>query len=490
MRMHWLAVLLVASGCSSGPSKVVGDAAVLTAVSSDQQWVAVLEGATRLSTGAHTGALEVTPVSGGAPVMLDNDSSGGVFARGTNLWFLGGVTVVDEGVPTPYPHLYGSLAVWFPGIAAPAHVGATVREFTVAQNGAGCVFMDWDQKTIASTNTGKLVAVAAAGCTSGTCQPIVIDSGVTQAQVSWRISNDGRWVLATSRGTNLTDPGKVVLIDLTTGQMQTLSQGVAPRAAMMAPDGSAIAWVEGANKIVTTTPANPTATQTLTTTSPIVESATMIDAADFVAKTREAGGGGMPGATALVKVSAAGSTPLPATKPLEFFVSQYVPGTTSNYLFFAEATQPNGDQDLWLLDLGNPSAQPVMLGQSVDTPIAGAVAFSDDGTTIEYQDNWDPTTRHGDEYEVTLAMPARNLVATGIRQAAFEPSSTHLLYIDAPDPNTGVGVLTLLPAPGQPTKVEGVGLLNFIDSRMSPLRTYYTQLTGGSDDGVWHMAQP
>lgn len=487
MKAWWTVVLLAAAGgCTSHPTKLAGDGAVLTAVAADQQFAAVLTGTTRLSTGARTGVLEAVPVSGGERVMLDGNSSGGVYDRGSYLWFLGGVSVVSEGTPTPYPHVYGHLSVWFPGMPAPARVGTNVREYYPSQNGAGCVFIDWDQQSIAATNTGKLIAVAAASCASGTCQPITIESGVTQLGSSWRISSDGRWVLATTRGATLTDPGKAVLIDLTTGQTQTLSQGVAPRSAMMTPDGATIAWVEGANRIVVASTASPMAQSALTSSAPLVESAQMIDANNFVAKTRAAA----TGPAGLEKLSSAGSTPLTVPKVLELYVSQYVPGTTSRYLFFTETAQGSGDQDLWLYDLQATNPQPVQLAMAIDTPLGSSIAFSDDGASIHYLDNYDPTTRRGDEYVVTLAMPVRNLVATGLHAAAFIPDSTRLLYVNAPDASTGAGVLTLLPAVGKPPEVEGVGLVNFVDSRAAPLRTYYTQLTGGSDDGVWYMGQP
>ena len=481
----WMALCALVGGCSSGPKHVVGDGAVLSGVAADQRFVAVLAGTTRLSNGQRTGALEAAPVSGGKPVLLDPDSSGGLYARGSNLWFLGGITVVDEGSPTPTPHVYGKLMLWLPGLAAPAPVGSTVREPTVSENGATCVFMDWDQPSSAPGTTGKLVAVAAATCGAGSCAPVTLAGGVTGGQVAWRVSNDGRWVLATVRAAAPTAPGKVLLLDTQSGQLQTLSQAAAPRAPMMTPAGDTLAWVEGTNQLRVAAIANPTAPSTLTTAAPLIQSAAMIDAGTFVAKTRDAGGG-----AALTRVSATGELPIPVAQPLEIFVSQAVPGQTSRYLFYSQAAQPNGDQDLWLLDLDVAGAQPVQLAQAAAAPIGASVAFSDDGTAVRYLDAYDPTTRRGDLYVVTLASPTRNLVTSGIRQAAFVPSTTRLLYVDAPDPMTDVGVLTLLPAAGQPTKIEGVGLLNFADSRVSPLRTYFTQRTGGGDDGVWYMRQP
>ena len=134
--------------------------------------------------------------------------------------------------------------------------------------------------------------------------------------------------------------------------------------------------------------------------------------------------------------------------------------------------------------------QPVALAGGVDNPIGSALALSDDGSIIEFLDNFDPVTRRGDEYVVPLAKPTRSLVGTGVHNAAFIPGTTRLLYINAPDANTGAGVLTVLPSPTALPEVQSVGAVNFVDSRQSPARTWFTQTTGAPDDGIWYMPQP
>jgi hypothetical protein len=158
-RLLAIAGALVIAGCSSpSPQRIVGGDAVLSAVSVDQKWVAVLTGATRLGTGAHVGTLEVVAASGGAPTTLDDHSSGGVFNRGTTLWYLGGVSVVSEGTP-PSDHVYGALFVWTPQLGAPIKLGNDVRDYSVSQDGTTCVFFDWAKPTIDAANTGTLTTV-------------------------------------------------------------------------------------------------------------------------------------------------------------------------------------------------------------------------------------------------------------------------------------------------------------------------------------------
>ena len=480
-----LASIVVAGCSSSGPKRLVGGDAVLSAVSIDQKWIAVLTAPTRLPTGAHVGALEIVPASGTPPTLLDGRSSGGLFARGTTLWYLGGVSVVHEGTP-PSDHVYGALYVWTPELAAPVKVGDNVREFEPSQDGSSCVFMDWSMQTIDAANTGRLTAVRASSCAAGGCDVVDIADGVTLAATAWHISTDGTRVLATVKGAAAGDPGQVSLVALDSGQTQTLSTAGNARSAMMTPAGDTVAWVEGQNEIHVM-PSAGGAVTVLAPASPIVDTAAMIDAGDFVAKTRDAA----TDPPVLVKLSAAGTTPLPVNKPQQFFVSQAVAGKTDRYVFFQLATiAANGEPDLWLLDLVTPDAQPVQLADAVENPIVAAVAFSDDGSAIEYADNFDPVTRRGDEYVAPLAKPTRTLVATGVRNAAYIPGTTRLMYIDAPDPTTGGGVLTVLPSPTALADIQSVGVVDFIDSRQDPARTWYTQTTGAPDDGVWFMPEP
>lgn len=480
-----LAVLSLVAGCTpAAPKLLVGGGAVLSTVALDQKFVAVLASPT-IVPGARIGTLEAVPTGGGTPVTLDSASVGGVNGRGDTLWFLGGVNVVAEGTPA-VRSVYGQLRVWRPDWPSPVTVGNQVREYFISQDGSACVFMDWDQPTTAATNTGKLVAVAAASCGGGACQPITIASGIPLAQAGWRISNDGRFVLAAVRGAMPADPGRVVLVSTASGTMTTLSTAPAVRIPMMTPAADALAWVEGGNRLVLA--GNPGALQALTTASPTIESATMVDATTVIVKTRDAPTSPpTPGATALVKMTPRAQTLLPAPHPVEVYVSQAAP----RYVFFAQSYDAfTGQPDLWMLDHVAANAQPVLLATLVDTPIGGALAVSDDGAAIHYLDNYNPANRRGDDYLVTLAAPSRTLVASYGRSGAFIPGSTRYLYIAAPDMMTNAGVLTLLPAAGKPTLIEGVGTLNFGNTRSSPLRTYFTQSTGAADDGVWYMPRP
>ncbi|HEX8951957.1 MAG TPA: hypothetical protein VF945_08930, partial [Polyangia bacterium] len=324
---------LVVAGCSSSaPKRLIGGDAVLAGVSIDQKWVTVLTGTTRLLTGAHVGTLEVVPTLGGPPTILDGRSSGGVFNRGTTLWYLGGVTVVSEGTP-PSDHVYGALFVWTPSMAAPIKLGDNVREYYVSQDGTSAVFIDWSKQTIDPANTGTLTTVSASSCVAGACNKIVIADGVTLAETAWHIANNGKRVLATVRGALATDPGKVVLVAPESGQVQLLSTGVNVRSALMSPAGDTVGWLEGANEIHVL-PAAGGAQTVIVPTSPLVDAVAMIDAANFVAKTRELA----TGPAALAKVSATATTPLPVDRPQQFFVSQAVAGKTDRYVFFQLAT--------------------------------------------------------------------------------------------------------------------------------------------------------
>lgn len=493
-RLLALALVAVAGCSSSGPTRFVGGAAVLSAVSTDQKYVAILANPTRLTTGAHVGQLEAVPTSGQVPTNLNPQATAAVYDRGTALWFLGSrkdapLTVADEGTPA-VTHVYGSLYVWTPTLGLPIEIGDNVRDFTLSQNGATVAFVDWTDRNDAPTNTGTLVVVTLASCGQDQCEKFAVASGITAAQAGWRVSNDGKYVLAIVRGAAATDAGKVVLLEPGTGGVHVLSTGVNPRSAMLQPTGETAAWVEGDNElhVVPTAMPVPENVTVLTPAAPILESARMVDAGDFVVATRQ----NPMGPASLARLSATGTTMLTLSgPPVDYFVSQAVPGQSDKYLFYSTTTSPaSGEHDLWLLDMSTPEAQPVMLATAVDNPIASAVGFSDDGTTIEYFDNFDPVTRRGDEYVVPLAIPTRTLVALGVHNAAFIPGTTRLLYIAAPDATTGAGVLTLLPSPSAASAVQDVGIVNFVDSRNGPARTWYTLESGGGSDGVYYMPQP
>lgn len=487
----WIAVVALVAGCSSRPTRLAGGGAVLASLSYDQAWVAVLTSPARQSDGSYLGALEVRATSTALTALtLDGRSDGGTFARGSALWFRGGVTLVDEGTP-PSPHPYGTLSVWLPGMQTPIQVGANVREYEVSQDGSACIFMDWDQQTIDPGNRGKLVAVSTAGCMDGSCMPLTLATGLAAAQASWRLSNDGRFAFATVRGAGAADAGSALLATLTSGELMTLSTAPATRAAMMTAGGDVVAWLEGDHQLQVMATANVGMPTSFPVAAALVDTAELVDGTHYVARAHVAASADP---ASLVALSSTGTTalPLPANvAPLGLFVSQAAPGVSTRYLFFSTSVDAaGGTRDLWLLDLSQPTASPVQLGARVQPALAAAVALSDDGTMLRYRDDFDVATRRGDEYLTPLATPARNLVAGGIAAAAFIPGDTRLLFVDAPDAASGAGALTLLPAPGQPLQLQGVGEVDFIASRTSPRRLYYTQRAGDADDGVWYMPQP
>jgi hypothetical protein len=491
-RVLAVVALAAVAGCSSGPKRLIGGAAVLSAVSVDQKWVAAVTPLRRLATGAHVGELEVAPATGGPPTLLDNHSVGGVFNRGTTLWYEGGVSVVSEddapATPPVVEHVYGGLFVWAPGIAEPAQVGTIVRDFTVPESGSAAVFMDWASPSDDPATLGTVVAVSASSCIAGACNRMTLASGVTEAQAAWRVSTDGRFAIFTVRGATETDAGQVVLVSFDDEQASLVSTGVNPRSPMMSHDGSTVAWIEGLGEIHVMPSGGGTPT-VITTPYAIIDEAVFIDGGSFVVKVRDVA----TDPPSLITLAADGSTTLlPIDKPQQFLVSQAVPGKTDRYVFFQLATLATnaGEPDLWLLDLVTPGAQPVQLAVAVEDPIAAAVTFSDDGSSVEFRDNFNPVTRRGDEYIVPLTAPTRTLVSVGAHNAAFIPGGARLIYINAPDPASGGGVLSTLSSPTAIPSVYGVGDVNFADPRSSPARTWFTQTTGAPDDGVWSMPQP
>jgi hypothetical protein len=484
-RLAFLAWSLLAA-CASPPQKLVGDRALLVDVSSDQAWLALLTGDMRYPNGTYTGKLSIQPLGVGGSVTLDSSSSGGSFGRGRAFWFLGGVTIVHEGTPA-LPRYWGTLELWLPGLVTPFKVGSNVRDYSPSGDGSSAVF--WDATARSQAAPGKLMVVSASTCTTGSCVPLTLAENVLLSNVQWRISSDGKFVLAVIRGANPGDPGLALLVQPATGDVQVLSRAAGTRSPMMTPVGDAIAWVEGMNRIMTT-PTSAPAPMLLATSAQFVESAAMLGAGDFVARARAVPAPGMLGASSLVRVGPGGTSTLGMQKTNEIFVSQALPGVTTNFLFYSTAyNATNGVGDLWLLNL-NRAGKPLQLGINAVSPIVDGLRFSDDNSMIMWLANYSPAVRLGDLYATALATPAQNLVAASVYGGAFEVASTRILYINAPDQNSGAGVLTLLPAIGKPTLVEGVGLLNFVNTRSAPLRTYYTQRTGGSDDGIWSMLPP
>jgi hypothetical protein len=480
---------LALAGCPESTPKLIGGTAVLSDVAHNQAFAAVLVDPRRLSNGTHTGALQVVPVTGGGdPLLLNPLSSGGVFRHGSNLWFLGGVTVVDEGTPVT-PHVYGALYLWAFPMEVPVKIGDNVREFYPSRDGSSCVFIDWADKKIDPSNTGTLKALTAASCATGTCVggvPLTLASGLVAGQATWAISNNGRQVLVAAAGSDPSAPGKAILLGLETGQIQILSTAAGVRSAMISPAGDTAAWVEGDNKLVAVTTADsPPTPRTFTVTAARVDSAQMIDAANYVVSARPAAGD----PPALLRVGTSGTTTLGVSNPTDLFVSQSVPGITTQYALYSLAAGA-GTEDLYILDLSKTTAQPVQLAQAVAAPLSASIDFSDDGGWLRYLDNIDVGTGLGDAYVAPAATPARNLIANGIRQFTFVPHTTRLLYVSAPSTTTDAGVLTLVPALDEQPVVAGVGVVNFVAPRSAPFRTYLTQQTGGPDDGVWYIPAP
>jgi hypothetical protein len=484
-----VALALAAAGCPETTPKIIGGDALLSDVAQDQAFAAVLAKPTRLANGGHTGTLQVVPVpGGGGPTVLDSRSNGGVYRHGSNLWFLAGVTIVDEGTPAT-PHVYGALKLWSFPMEQAVHLGDNVRELSPSWDGSTCVFIDWAQKSIDPANTGTLKAVTAASCATGTCAegvPIVLASNIVAGQASWALSNDGRQLLVAVAGSDATAPGQAILLGLESGQAQVLSTAAGIRSAMISPAGDTAAWVQGDNTLmaVTTAEAMPTP-RAIAVSAARIESAQMVDAANYVVVARANAGD----APALMKVGTSGTVPLGVTDPVDLFVSQAVPGVTTKYALYSTAVAAaGGTEDLFILDLSKSSA-PVQIGEAVALPLASSVEFSDDGAWLRYLDGVDLATGLGNGYVSPTATPARNLVANGIRQLAFVPHTSELLYV-APSASSDAGFLTRLPALDQPPDNEGVGVVNFVVPRSAPFRTYYSQQSGTQDDGVWYLPRP
>jgi hypothetical protein len=489
--IHSLLLLSALSACgsSNGPRELVKDGAVLAGVSYDQKWVASMTGATRQPNGTWIGSLQVAPAAGGAPIVLDPMATAASFARGTTLYFLGGVTVAQEGTPA-LPRYYGKLEAWVPGQTAPIVLGGQVATANVAQSGASVVYID--QPMQGPDAVGDVKAWSAASCSATGCAaPITIATGVTSSKVVLRVDDDGgQIVVGVAKGGATT--ASIALVTFPAGTMQSISTDTNARTPQLSRDGATVSWLEKQNELHVLQTATPTAVPevlTIATASvpaPIVENAIMIDNADWVAKAKASS----TATTAdLYMVTQAQTTPLGITNIQHFNVVDETPADTTQsarWLFYSTMTATNGQDDLWLVDLMTPTAPAVQLAT---VGAAVAASFNDDGTAIHFFDNYDPTTRTGDLYTMTLPGGTKTPVATGLRAAAWEPGTSRLAYLAAPDATTGVGALTIWDAGVSTGQVGFEHVANFAQSRTTP-DFYYTLEANGPTDGVYVTDKP
>ena len=226
-------------GCSSSaPKRLVGGDAVLSAVSSDQKWVAVL---TRHDAARHRRAPRAA--RGGADVGRAADAARRALV-GRPLQSRHDAVVSRRRqrrvarARRRRTHVYGALYVWSPALPAPVKVGNNVREYYPSQNGETCVFIDWATPTIDAANTGTLVAVHAPSCGGGGVQPARARRDVTLGAdgVAHRRRRRARAGDGARRERGRRRQG-VAGDDVDGRRCSSLSTGVNPRSAMMTPAG-------------------------------------------------------------------------------------------------------------------------------------------------------------------------------------------------------------------------------------------------------------
>jgi hypothetical protein len=384
------------------------------------------------------------------------------------------VQKVIEGKP-PVAHEYGRLSVWLPGGGAPQPIGMLVSDFTVSRDGSAVVYFDFDAAS--QSASGRLKAVSLTAC-SPSCTPVVLASGVTLAQVSFRIDKRGRLLVVAA-------PGNAQLVDLVSGQTKTLSTASTARSAMLTPNGDTLGWVEGLNDIKLAPTATPDAVTAMSSFATAVDSALLVDTATLIAKERGVGGLGPANSSpVLVKLTRDSVTTL-KQQPLDYFLADPIARGTDGFIFFSRGFDSNtGTSDLWVIDVYGSNAA-ARLATASATPIASAVIVSDDGTSALYKENYNLGSARGDQFVLQLKTGQKRYLGN-LRQAAFVPGSTALLYVHEPDLTTLGGVLTLLPD-GSASQVESVGVINFATGRGQPARTYFTRQSGLGGDGVWYL---
>jgi hypothetical protein len=104
---------------------------------------------------------------------------------------------------------------------------------------------------------------------------------------------------------------------------------------------------------------------------------------------------------------------------------------------------------------------------------------------IRFLDVVDLDTGIGDLFVASLPAGAPIMVATAVRQAAFEPGTTTLLLQENIDA-TGVGTLSRYQAGAMPTGGRVIpGVADFQVPRAGGTAIYYTQSLGAASDGVY-----
>ncbi len=444
----------------------------VAAISNDNVNVASYLNSQRQPDGAFIGILQVSPIAGGAPTMIDTLASGATYARGTTLYYLANASQVSEGTP-PVAHTFGTLKALVPGQTALIVLSTNIVEaFSNSEDGSAVAFID--RASASEDATGPVKVWSTTLCTTTTCAaPLVVGDGVASATLD--LSQHGDEVAIGVPKVDTT-PGSVVLVSFPSGTMTTLSPTTGGHSAMLSFDGSTVAWINPPNLLMVAPTANPsaatmTAIVSPTLATPVVSSGAMVTSSTFVLELKASS---TATDTELDLYDGTNVTSLSITDPIRFAVDQRTPGDTtasSRWLFYVMADNADGTENLWIQDLQNPTTPPTSLAEST----SGNPTFSDDGSTLRLLNNIDLTTNLGDLDVVTLPDVASMTVTTGIRGAQFEVGSTKLIYINSPDPTTGAGELTLYqPSPLGPMPASIPGVANVVQSRTQSIM-YYTQ---------------
>src|SRR5262249_2928034 len=233
------------SGDQESATEVVGNAAVLGGVSYDQATVASYSTAERQPDGSYIGALQVSPVAGGAAQALDGRATSVNWARGTTLYYLADPQIIDEGTPAR-PRSYGTLKAWLPSQASPIVLGATVGAFSPSQDGSAVAFID---RTAASSSAPGTVKVwSTSMCAASCAEPVAAAGGAPSAPPLPH--NAGKTVVVYVPRAGAAPP-QLVLVTFPGGQVTSLSSEPTAHAPMLSPDGATVAWVENPDQIVT-----------------------------------------------------------------------------------------------------------------------------------------------------------------------------------------------------------------------------------------------
>ena len=360
--------------------------------------------------------------------------------------------------------MYGGLYVWTPRLPAPVKVRRATCANTIRRKMAtrAC---SWTGRRRRSTPP---TPARSSPCTRRRARRRLQRArdrrDVTLAQTAWRIADGRRARAGDGARRDRGRRGQGVAGDDVDGQVQLLSPGVNARSAMMTRAGDAVAWVEGANEIHVASSGRRRADgdhadgadprfggddRSRTATSP--------------RRARLA-----TGPAALAKVTATGDDAAAGAEAAAILrVTSGARQDRSLRLLFARHRRRQRrarSVDARLRRAHRAAGRARRRASTIRS--APRSRFPTTAACIEYFDNFDPVTRRGDEYVVPLAKPTRSLVGTGVHNAAFIPGTTRLLYINAPDANTGAGVLTVLPSPTALPEVQSVGAVEL--RRLAP----------------------